>query len=100
MSGDPFCRARKCCFESVCLSDESDHPACEVIDAVGYNLMFVHNKKKRKCRYCMQVGGSEICTCPTHFYLHEKRRCSKLSPVFSYSVRINELLDMKNDSDS
>ena len=63
---------RKCSHDFSCLSNDksSPHPACEVDNANGKNVLILTSKEVLFCPYQMPFGDELICTCPTHYAIY------------------------------
>ncbi len=47
-----------------------DRPICKVDYSLGNNLLFISPLNEDACPYRVAVGTSNICKCPTHFFLN------------------------------
>ena len=65
---------KECTREFSCLKTgrDKEQKICEVLDANGKNVLFLKTKRIVECPYQVSFGESLICTCPTHFAIHEK----------------------------
>ena len=61
-------------FSCLKTGQDKDPKICEVLDANGKNVLFLKTKKVVDCPYQISFGDSLICTCPTHFAIHETYR--------------------------
>ena len=70
----------KCPNDFACLSTGqcSDRELCDVDYADGKNVLFLSSEQPLFCPYRMTFGGREVCTCPTHFAIHQQS--AKTSP--------------------
>jgi len=67
---------KECTRGFSCLNtvQDKDHKICEVSDANGKNVLFLKTKRTAECSYQISFGESLICTCPTHYAIHQKYR--------------------------
>jgi hypothetical protein len=58
----------KCPNGFACLSN--GHHRCEVCGVGGEDALFINNRHVN-CPYRILYGESQICACPTHYYLSQ-----------------------------
>ena len=64
----------KCPNDFACLSTGQcgDRELCRLDSADGKNALFLSAEKYPFCPYRITFGDREVCTCPTHFAIHQQ----------------------------
>ena len=64
----------KCPHDFVCLSTDQcgDRELCDVDYADGKNVLFLSSEHHHFCPYRITFGGREVCTCSTHYAIHQR----------------------------
>ncbi len=69
-------RTTKCPYAFTCLDSEKcgEREMCRVDYANGENVLFLKSKEAASCTYRVAFGFSQLCTCPTHFYINSQQK--------------------------
>jgi len=69
-------KTKKCSYKVSCLETGccGDHPMCEIERSKVEFVSFLKTKKPVNCSYRIVFGGSQVCLCPTHFYIHKHNK--------------------------
>ena len=64
----------KCPNDFTCLSAGrcGDHDLCDVEYPDGKSVLFLVSRLRPNCPYAMPFGDKVVCTCPTHFAIHQR----------------------------
>jgi hypothetical protein len=67
---------QECPHDFSCLATGKcgDRTMCEVKCASGKNILVLKSEEAASCPYRMTSGGVLLCTCPTHFVIHQQQK--------------------------